>query len=109
MRLTAIGLAAAVLLGATSVSAPPAAAQSIEVGPGGGIGVDLRSNRQRERDFQREEARRDRDIERRRADRRDRDYGDVTTSSTRRGCREVTVRERNAYGEVETRRTRDCR
>lgn len=48
-------------------TAPPVRAQSIDLGPGG-PNIDLRSRRQRERDLDREEARRDmrRDERRRR-------------------------------------------
>jgi hypothetical protein len=95
MRVTILAIAAAACIGA----AIPATAQSIDVGPGG-VGVDLRSPRQRERDWDREEARRDRARERRRWD---------ETGSTRGDCREVTIRERNDYGEMVTRTRRDCR
>jgi hypothetical protein len=50
----------AAVLAATVIGAVPASAQSIDFGPGG-PSVDLRSRGQRERDFRREEWRRDRD------------------------------------------------
>ena len=94
MRMTLFALAAAACIGA----AVPASAQSIEVGPGG-VGVDIRGPRARDRDYDREEIRR---TERRRG----RDW-DETGSAGR--CREVTIRERNEYGERVTRTRRDCR
>ncbi|MGA0595100.1 hypothetical protein [Enterovirga sp. CN4-39] len=93
MRFTVIALAAATCIG----TALPAAAQSIEVGPRG-VGVDLRSPGQRERDWERDQWRRERARERRRWD----ETGSV------RGCREVTVRERNEYGDRVTRTRREC-
>ena len=94
MRVTLLALAAATCLG----TALPAAAQTFEVGPGG-VGVDLRSPRQRERDFERREMRRE--------ERRGGRYYDETGSVGR--CREVTVRERNEYGDRVTRTRRECR
>lgn len=104
MRSLAVSSIAAALLGATFVGAPPAVAQTVEIGPRGGVGVDLRNPRQRDRDEVREEARRERDSDRRRARRDD----DVATGAVG-GCREVTIRERNDYGETVTRTRRDCR
>jgi hypothetical protein len=92
MRVAFLALVAATCIG----TALPAAAQSIEVGPGG-VGVDLRGPRAR--DYDRDEYRR---VERRRS----RDW-DETGSVGR--CREVTVRERNEYGDRVTRTRRDCR
>lgn len=100
MRTTALAFAAAAILGGSLISIP-ARAQTVEVGPGG-VGVDLRSPRQRERDYVREEERRDR----RRAMR---DQDEMSTGSVRGGCREVTIRERNDYGEMVTRTRRECR
>lgn len=97
IRATALAFAAATILGATAVQA-----QSVDIGPGG-PSIDLRSNRQRERDFQRDDIRRDRDDDRR-SSRRDRD---ISTGST--GCRTVTVRERDDSGRMVTRETRECR
>lgn len=94
MRTAFLAIAAAACL----ATALPASAQTFEVGPGG-VGVDLRSPRQRERDFEREEYRRDRERERRR------DRWDESSAD----CREVTIRERNEYGERVTRTRRDCR
>ena len=99
MRTAALLVTAATILGASFASVPSSIAQTIEVGPGG-VGVDIRSPRQRERDWERAEARRDRW----RAERR---YDDVTTGSV--GCREVTIRERDEDGVMTTRRRRDCR
>jgi hypothetical protein len=65
-------------------------AQTLEVGPGG-VGVDLRGPHQRERDRERRRAMR---------------HWDETGSV---GCREVTIRERNEYGERVTRTRRECR
>ncbi|MDB5511741.1 MAG: hypothetical protein JWR08_1224 [Enterovirga sp.] len=101
-RLTA-ALSAGVIFGAIAVNAPPAAAQTVEIGPGGGVGLDLRSPRQRDRDELREEARRERQYERRRARRDD----DLATGTV--GCREVTIRERDEDGDTVTRTRRDCR
>lgn len=95
MRAAIIAIAAAACL----TTALPASAQTVEVGPGG-VGVDLRSPRQRERDWERDQYRQDRSAERRR------DRWDETGSI---GCREVTVRERNDYGERVTRTRRECR
>ena len=96
MKLATIAFLAAALAGGTAVEA-----QTFEVGPGG-VGVDLRSPRQREREIERAEERRERFRERRRAER----YED---DRPRGGCREVTVRERNDYGEMVTRTRRTCR
>ena len=87
LRATVLAAAAAATLMTTAVSA-----QVIDLGRGG-PSVDLRSDRQRERDYRRDEARRDGG----RYDRRD-----LTTGST--GCRSVTVRETDAYGNTVTRR-----
>ena len=95
MRLTIMAIMAATCI-ATTV---PAAAQTFEVGPGG-VGVDIRGPRARDRDWDRDDHRR---VERRRAAR----NWDETGSVGR--CREVTVRERNEYGERITRTRRECR
>lgn len=95
MRIGAIALLAAGLL-----SASAAGAQTFEVGPGG-VGVDMRSPRQRERDMLREEERRERWRERRRAER------DMYRDD--RDCREVTIRTRNEFGERIERTRRECR
>ena len=97
-RATALAFAAAAIIGTTGVQA-----QTVDIGPGG-PSIDLRSSRQRDRDFQRDEVRRDRDYDRR-SSRGDRD---VSTGSVGR-CREVTVRERDDEGRTVTRQTRDCR
>ena len=55
-------LLAGAVLAASLASVVPAAAQRIELGPNG-PSVDLRSRSQRERDFRREEYRRDRAYE----------------------------------------------
>lgn len=52
------------MLAASVASVTPAAAQRIDIGPGG-PSVDLRSRGERERDFRRREYRRDRDGDRR--------------------------------------------
>lgn len=108
MRTTALVLSAAALLGASFVSGAPASAQTVEVGPNGQVGLDLRNPRQRERDFQRDQIRREdmRDREVARRSRNDDDYG---SRSVRSGCREVTVRERDDDGSMITRTRRDCR
>jgi hypothetical protein len=98
MRLAIIAFAAATCIG----TALPAAAQSFEVGPGG-VGVDLRSERHRDRDWEGERWGRERGMERRRASR---DW-DETGSVGR--CREVTIRERNEDGDMITRTRRSCR
>jgi Ni/Co efflux regulator RcnB len=82
-----LALAASTLLGATAVSA-----QSIDLGPGG-PSIDLRNERQRERDYRREQERRDM----RRAERYE-----------RRGCRTVTVREETDDGRTIIRKRREC-
>jgi hypothetical protein len=89
----AFALAATTTFGASAVSA-----QSIDLGPGG-PSVDLRSDRARERDRDRREMRRDQE--------RDRDREVSRRGDTR--CREVTIRERDQYGNTETRRREDCR
>ena len=96
MRNITIPLFAALLIGG---SALPAASQMVEVWPGG-VGVDLRSPRQRERDIERRDFERERRADRRRG-------WDETGSASR--CREVTVTERNEYGDRVTRTRRDCR
>ena len=48
-----------IVLAASVVSAVPASAQRIDIGPGG-PSVDLRSRGERERDYRRKEYRRDR-------------------------------------------------
>lgn len=96
-KIFAVALTAATIMGGTA-----AYAQSVDFGPNGPQ-LDLRSHRQRERDYDRVERMRDRDYDRR-GGYRDRD---LTTGSV--GCREVTVRDRDAYGNVEVRRHRDCR
>lgn len=106
MRRVTLALAAAAVIGGIGASAPGAVAQVVDFGQGG-IGLDLRSSRQRQRDVEREDARREferDDYERRREARRRARYEEEYGSR----CREVTVRERNAYGEIETRRSRDC-
>ncbi|GJD33255.1 hypothetical protein [Methylobacterium aerolatum] len=55
-------LLASAIVAASLASVVPAAAQSIEIGPGG-PSIDLRSRAQRERDYRREEYRRDREAE----------------------------------------------
>lgn len=92
MRRAIWTMAAAALLSGVALNAPIATAQTVEVGPGG-VGVDLRSPRQRDRDVQREESRRDRDYDRRRAYR----DGDRSASGSTRPY------ERDAYGERRTR------
>ncbi|AYO85149.1 MULTISPECIES: hypothetical protein [Methylobacterium] len=62
-------LLAGAILAASLATVVPASAQRIDIGPDG-PSVDLRSRGQRERDFRREEYRRDRD----RADDEDRMY-----------------------------------
>ncbi|MCJ2024644.1 MULTISPECIES: hypothetical protein [unclassified Methylobacterium] len=57
-------LLAGAIVVASIASTAPAVAQRIDIGPGG-PSIDLRSRGQRERDFQREEYRRDREAERR--------------------------------------------
>lgn len=64
-------LLAGAIVVASIASTAPVMAQSIDIGPGG-PSIDLRSRAQRERDFQREEYRRDREAERRAAYRRER-------------------------------------
>lgn len=95
-KTTAIVIAAAAMLGATAVSA-----QTIDFGRGS-PSIDLRSNKQRDRDSQREQLR-DNRYGSRGYDRRD-----LSTGSVRSGCREVTVREQDDYGRTVTRTRRDC-
>ncbi|WP_449410236.1 hypothetical protein [Methylobacterium komagatae] len=69
---------AGALVAASVLTAVPAFAQTIELGPRG-PSIDLRSRGERERDFRREQYRRDREAERRyyRRERyRDEGYGD---------------------------------
>ncbi|MBD8905380.1 hypothetical protein [Methylorubrum zatmanii] len=54
-------LLAGTVVAATMAAAAPASAQSITIGPDGRPGIDLRSRGQRERDYDREMRRRDRD------------------------------------------------
>lgn len=107
LRTTAIAFITAAVLGSTAVSA-----QTIDLGGRGGPSVDLRSDRQRERDFQREHVRRDREY-----GSRDGEYGrrggadrrDLSTGSVgRNGCRTVTIQEQDDYGRTVTRRRSDC-
>lgn len=105
LRATALALAAATIIGSA-----PLSAQTIDLGGRGGPSIDLRSERQKDRDFRREQAARDREFDRReeerdrrRAARRDRD---LATGST--GCREITVRERDDFGRTVTRTRREC-
>jgi len=94
MKLLAVTLAAATLLGASAASS-----QTIQIGPGG-PSVDFRSPEQRQRDEWRE----------RRRMREYRDYDVRETGSIRsRDCREIIVRERDEFGTVETRRETRCR
>jgi hypothetical protein len=91
-KMLVLALAASTLLGATAVSA-----QTIDLGGGrGGPSIDLRNDRQRERDFRREREER----ELRRADRYER--------VERRGCRTVTVREEDDRGRTIIRKRREC-
>ena len=85
---------------AVTLMVAPASAQVIDLGRGGPQ-IDLRSNAQRDRDFLREQMRRD--MAPSRYDRRD-----LSTGSVRRGCREVTIRERDDDGRMVTRTRRDC-
>ncbi|MCJ2014906.1 hypothetical protein [Methylobacterium sp. J-076] len=57
-------LLAGAIVVALIAGAVPASAQRIDIGPGG-PSIDLRSRGERERDFRREEYRRDREVERR--------------------------------------------
>jgi hypothetical protein len=103
LKASTLALIAATIIGSSAVQA-----QTIQLGPSGPA-VDLRSERQRDRDMQREEMRREREMDRRRADRelnrRDRD---MSTGSTSR-CRTITVRERDDNGRMVSRRTEECR
>lgn len=94
IRQFALALVASATIGVTAVPA-----QTVDFGPGG-PSVDLRSRGQRERDFQREQVRRDRDDDRGRVS--DRGFGGG------RDCRTVTVREQDDYGNTVTRRRREC-
>jgi len=99
MRILAITLTAAALLSATAASS-----QTLQLGPGG-PSVDFRSPDQRQRDEQRQ---RD-DWRERQRDRAARSYDRETTGSVgRRDCREVVVRERDEFGNSETRRELRC-
>lgn len=98
MRFAAFAFLAATIAGATAVQA-----QTLEVGPGG-VGVDLRGPR--ERVIERDEYPRDGYRERRRRER-FRDREELRAGG--RGCREITVRSRNEYGERVTRTRRECR
>ena len=91
-------LAFAVLATAT-IGATAAPAQTVDFGGGGGPSSDLRARGQRERDYQREEVRRNRDYDRR---------GDRYTDRSGPGCRTVTVREQDDYGRTVTRTRREC-
>ena len=93
LRATVLAAAAAATLMSTAASA-----QVIDLGRGG-PSLDLRNNRQRERDYQRDEDRQD-------YGRGGYDRRDLATGST--GCRSVTVRETDGYGNTTTRRRNDC-
>lgn len=93
LRATVLAAAAAATLMTTAASA-----QVIDLGRGG-PSLDLRNDRQRERDYRREDERRD-------SDRGGYDRRDLATGST--GCRSVTVRETDGYGNTTTRRRNDC-
>ena len=99
LRATALAFVAATVLGTSGVSA-----QTIELGPRG-PSVDLRNDRQRDRDFRREDRMRDMDEDRR--DRRRAERRELSTGSV--GCRTVTVRERDDSGRTVVRKTRECR
>lgn len=71
------------VLAATVASVVPASAQRIDIGPGG-PSVDLRSRSERERDFRRDEFRRERESDRRSVYRNER-YDDDRRSVRRRG------------------------
>lgn len=88
-----LAFAASTLLGMSAASA-----QTIGIGPGG-PSIDLRSERQRERDFRRE--REERELRRDRYERRTERY-------ERRGCRTVTVREETDDGRTIIRKRRQC-
>lgn len=92
LRATVLAAAAAATLMSTAVSA-----QVIDLGRGGPT-IDLRNQRQRDRDERRDEDRRD-----------SREgYSDRRELTTGSGCRSVTVRETDAYGNTTTRRRSDC-
>lgn len=97
LRATALAIAAAAMLGTSGVSA-----QVIDLGRGGPQ-IDLRSERQRDRDYQREQYGRERGYDGRAGQH---DRRDLSTGSV--GCREVTVRERDDHGQMVTRTTRRC-
>lgn len=99
LRATALALTAGLMLAGSPVSA-----QVIDLGRGGPR-IDLRSDRDRERDYYRERARRDMHWERRRAYGRD----DLYTGSVRPGCKTITIQERDAYGRMITRTRERCR
>jgi hypothetical protein len=94
MKLLAVTLAAATLLGASAASS-----QTLQIGPGG-PSVDFRSQEQRDRDDWRERnrARAYRD-----------DVRETGSLRDRRDCREVIIRERDEFGNRETRRELRCR
>jgi hypothetical protein len=100
MKLLAIGFTALTLLGATAASS-----QTLQLGPGG-PSVDFRNPEQRDRDEWRA---RERERDRRGAYRRANDP--YATGSTRRrdNCREIVVRERDSFGNTDTRREVRCR
>jgi hypothetical protein len=80
------------------MSASAASSQTLQLGPGG-PSVDFRSPEQRQREEWRERQR----------DRAVRNYDRETTGSVgRRDCREVVVRERDEFGNSETRRELRC-
>lgn len=97
MRSMSLAFLTAAVLGGSILAGVPAQAQRLDVGPGG-VGVDLRTPGQRARDRELREMEREDRRDRRRAMR---DRYD--------GCREVTVTERNRYGERVTRTRRECR
>lgn len=91
MKPVILGLAALLALGATGASA-----QGIRIGPDGVRIDDGRDNVRREyRDERRMRRDRDRDL--------------TTGTVGRRGCREVTIRERDDDGSLVTRTRRECR
>ena len=93
MRILAVTLTAVALMSATAASS-----QTLQLGPGG-PSVDFRSPEQRQREEWRERQR----------DRAVRNYDRETTGSVgRRDCREVVVRERDEFGNSETRRELRC-
>ena len=90
LRATTLAVLTAALLGTTAVSA-----QVVDLGRGGPT-IDLRSPGDRERDYEREEIRRD-------GERRD-----LTTGNVRGGCSSVTVTKQDGDGNSVTRRRDDC-